>query len=80
MFEKVASIREFHASPPPLKKIRTAPFLELAYVKRNRRLTEVENFGGAREILQPRAFQKNLEPVRLHQSIYYSHRSVCRNY
>jgi hypothetical protein len=51
VFKKVASVREFHAPSPSLKKICSAPFLELAYVKRNRRLAEVENFGGAREIL-----------------------------
>jgi len=71
LFKKLARIREFHAPAAPLKKIRPAPLLELAYVKRNGRLAEMENFGRAREILQTRAFEKNFKPVGIHLVWYF---------
>jgi hypothetical protein len=66
LFEKLAGIRELHAASPPLKEIRPAPLLELAYVQRDGRLAKMENFSGSREILQPRAFEKNFKAIRVH--------------
>jgi hypothetical protein len=66
LFEKLAGIRELHAPSPPLKKIRPAPLLELAYVQRDGRLAKMEDFGGSREILQTCAFEKNFKAIRVH--------------
>src|SRR5215510_8854662 len=71
LFQKLAGIRELHPPSTPLKKIRAAPLLEMAYVQRDRRLAEMEDFGGSREILQPRALEKNFKAIRIHGIILF---------